>query len=67
MKTPTNETTQIIDLKAGRSDTLLDLHAELVRLEDLAKTYCLTEVELLVGAAVQATSEALETDRRMLN
>lgn len=67
MKTPSNGTDTMIDLKTGPSDTLLALHAELVRLEDLAKHYCLTEVELLVGAAAQATSEVLDRKRPMLN
>lgn len=67
MKTPSNGTNTMIDVKAGPSDTLLSLHAELVRLEDLAKLYCLTEVELLVGAAAQATSEELNRKRPMLN
>lgn len=67
MKTPPNGTNQMIDLNAGPADTLLALHAELVRLEDLAKHYSLTEVELLVGAAAQATSEALNRKRPMLN
>lgn len=67
MKTPSNGTNRVIDLNSGSSDTLLALHAELVRLEDLAKHYCLTEVELLVGAAVEATSEQLNRKRPMLN
>jgi hypothetical protein len=67
MKTPPNGTNQMIDLNTGPADTLLALHAELVRLEDLAKHYSLTEVELLVGAAAQATSEALNRKRPMLN
>ncbi len=66
MKTPPNGTT-MIDLQTGPSDNLLALHAELVRLEDLAKHYSLTEVELLVGAAAQAASEALNRKRTMLN
>ena len=67
MKTPSNDTDRMIDLASGSSDTLLALHAELVRLEDLAKHYSLTEVELLVGAAAEATSEALNRKRPMLN
>lgn len=67
MKTPSNDTDRLIDLKTSPSDTLLALHAELVRLEDLAKHYCLTEVELLVGAAAEATSEVLNRKRTMLN
>jgi hypothetical protein len=67
MKTPSNGTNHMIDIKAGPADTLLDLHAELLRLEDLAKHYSLTEVELLVGAAAQAASEVLSRKRTMLN
>jgi hypothetical protein len=67
MKTPPNGTNRLIDLSAGPADTLLALHEELIRLEDLAKHYCLTEVELLVGAAAEATSEALNRKRPMLN
>ena len=67
MKAPSNDTDHMIDLASGPSDTLLALHAELVRLEDLAKHYCLTEVELLVGAAAEATSEVLNRKRPMLN
>ncbi len=67
MKTPTNGSRTFTTMTGTATETLDSLHAELVRLEDLAKHYSLTEVELLVGAAAEAASEALDRVRRVLN
>ena len=67
MKTPTNGTNPLPAVAGGAAEPLDSLHAELLRLEDLAKHYSLTEVELLVGAAAEAASEALSRVRRVLN
>lgn len=67
MKTPSNGTNLFPTVTAGAPESLDALHTELLRLEDLAKHYSLTEVELLVGAAAEAASEALNRVRRVLN
>lgn len=67
MKTPSNGTNRMIDIELGGADSLLTLHEELLRLEDLAKHHRLTEVELLVGAAAEAASEMLNRRRVFLN